>query len=69
MWMVQIAERVDFEKEWINAKSSDELRDIILESWRKRRTELPVIEDIEKGGQLTNKKEDELNQGDVNEEK
>ncbi len=69
MWMVQIAERVDFEKEWINAKSSDELRDIILESWRKRRTELPVIEDIEKGGQLIEKKEDELKQGDENEEK
>ncbi len=38
MWMVQIAERVDFEEEWINAKDSEELRDIILSSWGKQET-------------------------------
>jgi amino acid transporter/mannitol/fructose-specific phosphotransferase system IIA component (Ntr-type) len=37
MWMVQIAEGIDFEKEWLNAKDTDELRDIILSSWRKRK--------------------------------
>lgn len=36
MWIVQIAEETDFEKEWINAKDIDELRDIILSSWKKR---------------------------------
>jgi mannitol/fructose-specific phosphotransferase system IIA component (Ntr-type) len=35
MWMVQIAEKTDFEEEWLHAKDSDELRDIILHSWRK----------------------------------
>jgi amino acid transporter/mannitol/fructose-specific phosphotransferase system IIA component (Ntr-type) len=45
MWMVQIAEMVDFEEEWINAKDSNELRDIILESWRKRGAELSGIEE------------------------
>jgi mannitol/fructose-specific phosphotransferase system IIA component (Ntr-type) len=37
MWIVQIAEETDFEKEWINAKDIDELRDIILSSWKKRK--------------------------------
>jgi len=37
MWIVQIAEETDFEKEWLNAKDADELRDIILSSWRKRK--------------------------------
>ena len=36
MWIVQMAEDVDFDKKWKNAKDTDELRDIILESWRKR---------------------------------
>lgn len=45
MWIVQIAERVDFEEEWINAKDSEELRKIILRSWRERGTDLSVIED------------------------
>lgn len=36
MWMVQIGEGIDFQKEWLNAKSNDELREIILSSWRKR---------------------------------
>ncbi len=40
MWLVQIAETVDFEEEWINAEGSEELRKIILSSWRKRGIEL-----------------------------
>jgi len=36
MWIIQIAEETDFEKEWIKAKDSEELRDIILSSWKKR---------------------------------
>jgi mannitol/fructose-specific phosphotransferase system IIA component (Ntr-type) len=37
MWIVQIAEETDFEDEWIKAKDSDELREIILKSWKKRK--------------------------------
>jgi len=37
MWIAQIAEETDFDKEWINAEDSDELRDIILSSWKKRK--------------------------------
>ena len=37
MWIAQIAEETDFEKEWIDAENSDELRDIILTSWKKRK--------------------------------
>jgi amino acid transporter/mannitol/fructose-specific phosphotransferase system IIA component (Ntr-type) len=37
MWIVQIAEETDFEKEWIDAEDSDELRDIILSSWKRRK--------------------------------
>ncbi len=37
MWMVQIAEETDFEEEWVNAKDIDELRDIILSAWKKRK--------------------------------
>ncbi len=37
MWIVQIAEETDFEKEWLHAKDVDELRDIILSSWKKRK--------------------------------
>jgi amino acid transporter/mannitol/fructose-specific phosphotransferase system IIA component (Ntr-type) len=36
MWLIQIAEQTDFEKEWINAKDIDEIRNIILKSWKKR---------------------------------
>ena len=36
MWMVQIAEGIDFEKEWMDAKNKKELREIILKSWKKR---------------------------------
>jgi APA family basic amino acid/polyamine antiporter len=37
MWIVQIAEETDFEEEWINAKDADELREIILSSWKKKK--------------------------------
>jgi mannitol/fructose-specific phosphotransferase system IIA component (Ntr-type) len=37
MWIVQITEETNFEKEWLNAKNSKELREIILSSWRKRK--------------------------------
>jgi len=39
MWMVQISEQEDFEKKWLNAKDSEELRNIILSSWEKLRRE------------------------------
>jgi len=38
MWVIQIAEETDFEKEWIKAKDIDKLRDIILKSWEKRKS-------------------------------
>ncbi len=38
MWIVQIAEETDFEEEWIRAKSIEELRDIIISSWKKRKS-------------------------------
>ena len=37
MWLTQIAESPDFETKWLNALNTDELRDIILSSWRKQR--------------------------------
>ncbi len=37
MWIIQIAEETDFEKEWIKARDSEELKNIILQSWKKRR--------------------------------
>jgi mannitol/fructose-specific phosphotransferase system IIA component (Ntr-type) len=37
MWIVQIAEEIDFEKKWLDAKNVHELRNIILTSWRKRK--------------------------------
>jgi len=36
MWIVQIAEGTDFETEWIIAKDDEEIKNIILEAWRKR---------------------------------
>ncbi len=36
MWLIQIAEQTNFEGEWIKAKDCDELRNIILKSWKKR---------------------------------
>jgi amino acid transporter/mannitol/fructose-specific phosphotransferase system IIA component (Ntr-type) len=37
MWIVQIAEQIDFEKKWLDAKDAHELRNIILTSWQKRK--------------------------------
>jgi hypothetical protein len=37
MWIVQIAEETDFEEEWIKAQDSEELKNIILQSWKKCR--------------------------------
>ena len=34
MWIIQIATK-DFEKKWIAAKTDEELREIILKSWKK----------------------------------
>lgn len=34
MWIAGIAEETDFDKKWLNAKNKEELRDIILSSWR-----------------------------------
>ncbi len=36
MWIVQIAEGINFEKEWITAKDGEELKNIILAAWKKR---------------------------------
>jgi mannitol/fructose-specific phosphotransferase system IIA component (Ntr-type) len=36
MWLTQIVEKPDFEMKWLNAQNTDELRDIILSSWRKQ---------------------------------
>lgn len=36
MWLTQIAETPDFEMRWLNALNTDELRDIILLSWKKQ---------------------------------
>jgi mannitol/fructose-specific phosphotransferase system IIA component (Ntr-type) len=37
MWIVQITEEIDFEKKWLDAKDENELREIILSSWSKRK--------------------------------
>lgn len=37
MWIVQIAEEIDFKEEWLKANDADELREIILSNWRKRK--------------------------------
>jgi mannitol/fructose-specific phosphotransferase system IIA component (Ntr-type) len=37
MWIIQIAEETNFEKEWLNAKNSKEIREIVLSSWKKRK--------------------------------
>jgi len=38
MWIIQIAEETDFEDEWIKAEDDEELRDIFLKAWRKRKS-------------------------------
>jgi hypothetical protein len=36
MWLVQVEEEMDFEREWIDAKNDEELRQVFLKSWKKR---------------------------------
>jgi mannitol/fructose-specific phosphotransferase system IIA component (Ntr-type) len=36
MWLVQLAETIDFQSEWLKAKSDDEIRDIVLTAWKSR---------------------------------
>jgi len=38
MWIVQVAEEIDFINEWNTAKNTDELREIILSAWKKRKS-------------------------------
>jgi mannitol/fructose-specific phosphotransferase system IIA component (Ntr-type) len=38
MWFVQIADKTDFKDEWVNAKDIEEIREIIISSWKKRKT-------------------------------
>ena len=37
MWIIQVAENTDFEEEWIKAQTTEDLRDILLSSWKKGR--------------------------------
>lgn len=39
MWLVQISEDKEFEKRWIDAKDEQNLRDILLESWKRQEAE------------------------------
>ena len=36
MWVIQMAEDPEFEKKWVSAKDDNELRQIIIESWKKK---------------------------------
>ena len=36
MWCIQIADETDFENEWMQAETTDSLKQIIIDSWRKR---------------------------------
>lgn len=38
MWIIRIAEDPDFEEQWINAKDSDELKEVILKAWSKSKS-------------------------------
>ncbi len=38
MWIAKIIKETDFDKKWLNAKNTKELRNIILSLWRKRFT-------------------------------
>jgi len=37
MWIIQIAEETDFDEEWVKARDCDDLRRLLLESWKKRK--------------------------------
>ena len=38
MWLVKISEDPDFEKNWINGKNVEDIRDAILKAWKKRKS-------------------------------
>jgi amino acid transporter len=38
MWIIQIAEEIDFNKEWIESENVEELRKIIIKAWKKRKS-------------------------------
>jgi amino acid transporter len=38
MWIVQVADKINFKEEWVYAKDIEEIRNIILSIWRKRKT-------------------------------
>jgi len=38
IWIAKIIKETDFDKKWLNAKNTKELRNIILSLWRKRFT-------------------------------
>ena len=37
MWVIQMAEDPEFEKAWVSAKNNDELREVFISSWKKKR--------------------------------
>jgi amino acid transporter/mannitol/fructose-specific phosphotransferase system IIA component (Ntr-type) len=37
MWMVQMADQINFDDEWVNATNVEELRTILLDAWKKRK--------------------------------
>jgi amino acid transporter/mannitol/fructose-specific phosphotransferase system IIA component (Ntr-type) len=45
MWLVQVAEGIDFEREWINAKDEEELRQVLLTSWKNRGIDMVEIKE------------------------
>jgi amino acid transporter/mannitol/fructose-specific phosphotransferase system IIA component (Ntr-type) len=34
MWLVELCEIIDFKEQWLNAKSKDDIREIVLDSWK-----------------------------------
>jgi mannitol/fructose-specific phosphotransferase system IIA component (Ntr-type) len=34
MWLVELCEMIDFKEQWLNAKSKDEIREIVHDSWK-----------------------------------
>ncbi len=48
MWMVEIEEELDFEKDWMRAKNQEELRNVFLSAFRKRNVvieEQPAVDE------------------------
>ena len=38
MWIIQTAEQTDFEEDWIHAGDAEDLRNILLDAWKKSKT-------------------------------